>query len=86
MNRLLLLFVMLASLAHAAAPMPAIEVHGKGFRLAGTTQPFIPWGFNYDHDVRPHVVPPSGGMHGSNHHELFTGSQRFSQNISAPSA
>lgn len=36
----------------AAPPMPAIRVadDGKRFVLAGANEPFIPWGFNYDHD------------------------------------
>jgi hypothetical protein len=41
-----------APAAAAAGPMPFVRVadDGRSFVLEGTGRPFVPWGFNYDHD------------------------------------
>jgi len=38
--------------AEVSAPMPAVRVAdgGRAFVLEGAGRPFVPWGFNYDHD------------------------------------
>jgi hypothetical protein len=44
--------VVLGSCAATAPPLErvAVDPSGRGFVLAGSGQPFTPWGFNYDHD------------------------------------
>ena len=53
------IFGMLTALsAHAETRMPFVEVaaDGRGFRLTGTGQRFVPWGFNYDHDNASRLI------------------------------
>lgn len=47
-----LAFLLLAALPAAAADMEWVRVSddNKGFVLADSRKPFIPWGFNYDHE------------------------------------
>jgi hypothetical protein len=45
--------VLLASGSQAAAlrmPFVQLSENGRGFVLEGSRRPFVPWGFNYDHD------------------------------------
>ena len=41
--------VMVASSSHAMDRV-RVSADGKGFVLAPSGRPFVPWGFNYDHD------------------------------------
>ncbi len=52
MNLLPLLFSFSALACASLAEMPRIELSpaARAFRVAGTLQEFVPWGFNYDHD------------------------------------
>lgn len=58
MKLILLLTLVLAPSASLAAGQERIRVSddGKGFVLAETGKPFVPWGFNYDHDEQGRLI------------------------------
>src|SRR5688572_15835032 len=49
---------LLNQLAAAQAPLPWIRVAAdqNGFVIGETNEPFIPWGFNYDHDEKGRLI------------------------------
>src|SRR5688572_32483330 len=49
-------FEIIAATAGAAQPRIKISGDSKGFVLATTGKPFVPWGFNYDHDERGRLI------------------------------
>lgn len=56
-----LLFLLLAATESApafSAELPWIQVSAdrRGFVLGSTGRPFVPWGFNYDHDERGRLI------------------------------
>ena len=51
--RIVGLFIMVATASHSAAAgleEVRVAVDGKGFVLSKSGKPFLPWGFNYDHE------------------------------------
>src|SRR4029078_3705567 len=54
----LLAWVAIAATFVAAADPPLIEVakNRRGFVIADSGRPFVPWGFNYDHDERSRLI------------------------------
>ena len=58
LSALLLFLLCPGSFAEEAGKLPFIEVSADkhGFVLAGSDKPFVPWGFNYDHDETGRLI------------------------------
>lgn len=58
LTQIILASMMLAASPCAAASMEWVKISedGKGFVLAESDQPFVPWGFNYDHNADGHLI------------------------------
>jgi hypothetical protein len=55
-RHLLALFTSLTVSAQAEMPRVEIAPGGKGFRLTGSEQAWMPWGFNYDHEHQQRLL------------------------------
>ncbi len=49
-------FLLAPSMAQDKSDMPWVAVSKKGFILDPSGKPFVPWGFNYDHDADGRLI------------------------------